>query len=746
MLMIVLMLAVSTADASIEFRGQIPDVARQLIARYREAEPDRYLDNLFRFQIAAGRYADARQSLAALQALRKSSVSTLPYEVYAAAKARQVREVAPFPEAFAQEFRNIVGALDDRTAAYEARWAFGTPLPVLEKDLRIALEEQRGKTSLAMSDAVALVRKFLGAQVYRELAPLIDLLMEEDDGRRYTVERDILVTTPDGGHVCALVVRPRAGASRLPALLNFTIYSGDRLPLSEARRSASHGYAGVEGFTRGKACSPDQPWPAERDGADAAAVVDWISAQPWSDGRVGMYGGSYEGFTQWAAAKHMPKALKALMPSVTFAPGIDFPMDGNIFMNYAYPWPFYTTNEKGLDDATYSDAPRWDRLNRDWYVSGRPYRELERIDGVPNPIFKRWTEHPLYDAYWRAMIPYRGDFARIDIPVLTTTGYYDGGQIGALYYFREHHRYNPKAEHYLVIGPYDHIGGQRGTVSPLGRAQNVLRNYTLDAVAHIDIGTLRYQWFDYVFRGGSRPPLLEDKVNYQVMGANVWNHAPSLSAMHDGTLRFHLTGAREGPRYRLSPRKPASPAFVGQTVDLADRSDADRMSRGEIFDQAQDDWPVTGIAPGIGNAIEFVSDPFPAPIEVSGLFAGRLDVTANKKDFDFSVTLFELTPAGQYMQLSYYWSRASHVGDRSHRRLLTPGKRVVLPFESGRLTSRRFEADSRLVVVIGVIKQPTEQINYGTGKDVGDESVADAGDPLQIRWYSSSVIDVPVRR
>ena len=41
------------------------------------------------------------------------------------------------------------------------------------------------------------------------------------------------------------------------------------------------------------------------------------------------------------------------------------------------------------------------------------------------------------------MIPYRGDFARIDIPVLTTTGYYDGGQIGALYYFREHHRYNP---------------------------------------------------------------------------------------------------------------------------------------------------------------------------------------------------------------------------------------------------------------------------------------------------------------
>jgi len=82
------------------------------------------------------------------------------------------------------------------------------------------------------------------------------------------------------------------------------------------------GYAGVEGFTRGKACSPDKPIPYEHDGADAAAVIDWISRQPWSDGRVGMYGGSYEGFTQWAAAKHRPKALKAMMPSVTAAPGI----------------------------------------------------------------------------------------------------------------------------------------------------------------------------------------------------------------------------------------------------------------------------------------------------------------------------------------------------------------------------------------------------------------------------------------
>ena len=54
--------------------------------------------------------------------------------------------------------------------------------------------------------------------------------------------------------------------------------------------------------------------PFEHDGADAAAVIDWIARQPWSDGRVGMYGGSYNSFAQWAATKHRPPALKAIAP------------------------------------------------------------------------------------------------------------------------------------------------------------------------------------------------------------------------------------------------------------------------------------------------------------------------------------------------------------------------------------------------------------------------------------------------
>jgi predicted acyl esterase len=113
---------------------------------------------------------------------------------------------------------------------------------------------------------------------------------------------------------------------------------------------------------------------------------------------------------------------------------------------------------------------------------------------------------------------------------------------------------------------------------------------------------------------------------------------------------------------------------------------------------------------------------------------------------DFQIGLCELTPKGEYFQLSYYWTRASYALDLSQRHLLTPGLRQKLDFESRRLTSRKFQPGSRLVVLLSGIKQPEVQINYGTGKDVSDETIADAREPLKIQWFSDSFIDIPVRR
>jgi putative CocE/NonD family hydrolase len=715
----------------------MPTLAREVIAVYRNDDRRKSLDDLFRLQIVAGQYADATRTLAALRALPPDSVSPqgsatrVLYEIFA--RVRQ-SEGPPFEAAFQRAFREALGRLDDRTAALVMR-ALGADPSSMRQTLNGALEGQKGKNTIPLADAVALIRAYQVEQAFQSFLPLAAPLIAEDDRRRYIIDREVPVRTADGATVCAMVVRPRSAPGPLPALLNFTIYADPGTTLDEARRTASNGYAGVEGLTRGKGCSPDPPVPYEYDGADAAAVIDWISRQAWSDGRVGMYGGSYEGFTQWAAAKHMPKALKALMPSVTAAPGIDVPMEGNIFQTFVYYWPFYTTTNKTLDNAPYNDRARWGRMNHEWYVSGRAYRTLDKIDGTRNPFFDRWLDHPSYDAYWQGMIPYGKEFSRIGIPVLTTTGYYDDGQIGALYYFIQHHENLPGAEHYLVIGPYDHIRGQRGTFNRLGNPLTVLRGYETDPVAQIDLGELRYQWFDYVFRDGPKPSLLKDKVNYEVMGANEWRHAPSLAAMGNQTLRFHLSAARTGDSYRLSPRKPAGGAFIPQKVDLADRTDIDRVfPGGGIVDKDLNRW----------NGIVFVSDPFRKPAELSGLFSGRLDFITPKKDLDFSVELYELTPRGEYVELSFYMARASYVRDRGHRQLLRPGRRQRLDFKSGRLTSRRFQTGSRLVAVLRILKSPGAQINYGTGRDVSDETIADGKEPLDIRWFGDSFIDVPI--
>ena len=171
-------------------------------------------------------------------------------------------------------------------------------------------------------------------------------------------------------------------------------------------------------------------------------------------------------------------------------------------------------------------------------------------------------------------------------------------------------------------------------------------------------------------------------------------------------------------------------------MNLADRSDADSPNSGGGFLAASIDT---------SNAVVLTSDPVPNAIEVSGLLSGHLELITNKKDFDFTVTLYELNKSGEYFQLPPYMSRASHVESVSTRRLLTPGKRERLSFVSPfRAVSRQISEGSRIVMVLGIVKNSGQQINYGTGKDVNDESIADAGDPLTIRWLGGSYVDLPV--
>jgi uncharacterized protein len=707
----------------------MPALAREAIAAYRDEDRARHLGTLFRLQLVAGQYAQAADSIDAIRALRNDPPSQPPlylqYEVHARAKAVQAGRGMPFAQAWRETFAERFGGLGDKVAL-QAEFGFGGYLPRMRGDLDAALAKAAGKTRLPLAEAIDLVRAYQVHAAYAEFLPLYAAALKRDDARRYAIDRDALVRTPDGASIAALIVRP-AQAPPLPALLTFTIYANDDWAWADAKKMAAHGYAGVVAYTRGKGRSPDAIVPFERDGADAAATIDWIAAQPWNDGRVGMYGGSYSGYTQWAALKHRPKALKAIATSATTAPGIDVPMEGGIFLNFMYPWPLYAASNRSLDDARYGDSARWAALNRTWYASGRAYRDLPAIDGSANPVFAEWLRHPAYDAYWQAMTPQGDEFAGIDIPVLATTGYFDGAQIGALHYFREHLRHRPGAEHTLLIGPYEHFTMQSG-VPP------VVQGYPVDPAARIDLQALRLDWFDHVFNGTPKPALLADRVNWQVMGTDAWRHAPTLEAMASRAQRLYLVPGVASDVHALSAQAQAG-ATVMQRVDFSDRGDADWTQPPNVVNKALD--------PHLG--LVFVGEPLQRDTELAGPFSGVLDFTINKRDVDLAIGVYELNDKGEYLDLAYWLQRVSYVEDRRERRLLRPGAAQRIVVKETRLIGRKLAAGSRIVVTLGAIKQPDRQVNLGSGKDPSDETVADAGVPLEIRWRGSSYLDFPVR-
>ncbi|RBQ03619.1 CocE/NonD family hydrolase [Pedobacter miscanthi] len=544
------------------------------------------------------------------------------------------------------------------------------------------------------------------------------------DTAQYIINDSVMIKTKYGITLSAVVVRKK-GTQKLPAALFYFIYSNTDRSLKEAKYAADHGYVGIVADARGKRLSPDPIEPYEHEAQDVNEVIDWIINQPWSDGRVGMYGGSYSGFAQWAAAKHLHPALKTIVPYVAAIPGLGLPMENNVFLAANYQWAFYITNNKYTDDALNNDNARWRNMRNNWWESGAAYNKIDSVDGTPNPWLQKWLSHPDYDTYWQSMVPYQQDYKQINIPVLSITGYYDDGQVSALEYFREHYKYNPSAQHYLIIGPYDHSGSQVGGIPKL-------RGYQVDPDALINTREITFQWLDYVLKGGKKPVLLKDKINFEVMGANKWKHAPNLQKMENNQIRFYLDRI-EGGKMVLSDQRPAKETFIHQQVNLADRT--------SIYNDYYPN-PIIKKELDTTNGLFFITKPFKQAVSVSGTLQGELKAIINKKDMDVGLSLYEITPEGEYFQLSYFLGRASYANDMGKRKLLMPGKLETIPFYRSRMFSKQLQKGSRLLVVLNINKNPFSQINYGTGKDVSKETVKDAGAPLEIKWSTGSYINL----
>ncbi|UKB82114.1 CocE/NonD family hydrolase [Chryseobacterium sp. MEBOG06] len=723
----------TAATDSAILEKQMPELALQVIAQHQSPKNKpkytvTFLDNLFRLQIAA---KDYKNSITTLSEYRKEYADHnmagnkfLAYEIYSMAKLLEKDQKMVFSNALQSAFNTKYESLPVPLTAKIGSIINGD-VNDYKNTLKKSLAKQTDKDSINYASALALCKNYVNYKTYSGIIPQTLKLLKVKEQEKFIIETKKL-SLKNGNTLTVTIVRKKENTSPLPVILTNNIYAGELVDEGLGKRAAIYNYVGAIVNTRGKRDSDGINNPFEHDSEDLYEVIDWVSKQPWSNGKVGMIGGSYLGFSQWAAVKKLHPALKTIVPQVAVGIGIDYPAQNNVFMSYMMQWIRYVTNNKLADDKDFNNYTKWDSINTAWYKSGKSFRALDSISGKPNKIFQRWLDHPGYDKYWQRMIPYKNDFAKINIPVLTTTGYYDVDQIGALYYYKEHHKYNKNPDHYLVIGPYDHAGAQSFGYNYVYGYGNLL----IDPVARISIDELAFSWFDYILKNGKKPELLKDKVNFQVMSTNTWKHVPSLERMHSSTLKFYLRDRKNGASVF---EKPKAEEFTKQTIDFKDRNPKylyHKVSK-------QDSVYVT-------NSVYFESEVLDKDLIISGNLSGLFNVFVNKKDFDTNTLLYQIQPDGKTFLLSTHMARASYAKDNSVRQLLQPGKKEQIPIKNSTFISKKVEKGSKLVLLAGVNRNKNWQINYGTGKDVSDETIKDSGEPLEIKWYNDSYVEIPV--
>ncbi|MEP1447649.1 MAG: CocE/NonD family hydrolase [Paraglaciecola sp.] len=625
-------------------------------------------------------------------------------------------------------FTHLMQSISDEQL-YKTSSTMGWSLPMGQDYMLHLFKNYQQNDTLNVYQAIDLISNYQLYKTYQSVLPIVVPMIAAEENKRYVVDTDVLIKTPDGASISALVVRKRGDTQKRASAMQFTIYADEKWEIKQAMHAAAHGYVGVSANTRGKAKSPDKIIPWERDGEDATAVIDWVSKQSWSDGNVVMYGGSYLGFTQWAAAKHMHPALKTIVPIEAAHPFVGLPVENNIFITPNYQWAFHVTNNKTMDHSVYNDWQHWRKTYDELFETGRAFRDIDKVEGTPNPWFQKWLSHSSYDSYYQNMLPYQQDFKNINIPVLSITGYF-GASISAAYFFNQHNQYNQNADHALLIGPYNH-----GTAQGIPRSYH--SNYKLDEVAlEKDTQEMTFEWFDHVLFNKPKPKLVKDKVNYQLMGSNTWQHKPSLTELNQQGVTYYLGAKQDDNKHYLLTTQPQEATdYISQSVDMSDR---------QTQHNAQE-WQVIKKELNEPNGLVFVTEEFQSSQELTGSITGHFALAINKKDLDIGFKFYELKENGETFALSRYISRASYARDMSQRQLLTANQKTIIPIVNSTMTSKLIKKGSRLVMILNVNKNPGAQVNMGTGKDVSDETIADAGEPLEIKWFSDSKIHIPLK-
>lgn len=533
-----------------------------------------------------------------------------------------------------------------------------------------------------------------------------------------TVDLHHMIPMRDGVKLAATIWKPADMEKPLPVVLVMTPYISDETH-ERAVRFAGHGYVYVSVDVRGRGTSGGKFTPLYGNGPDGADVIAWLTKQPWCDGRVVTRGGSYRGMAQWQIIAEHPPHLAAAVPTASVYPGWDFPQPKGIFMSYMARWLAYTSGHTG-QEYLFADGKYWRTRYVRAYEKNQPFYKLADLAGTNRHAFLDWLAHPAYDDYWRGFNPKPGDYAKIDIPILTITGYFDGDQRGALRYYREfmaNASANARAKFYLLIGPWSH----HGTREPAKK----LGGLTFPKNSVLDIDGLHIQFFDWILKGKKRPEILSDRVNYYVMGTGKWRHAHTLAALSDHALRLYLSspgGSADDVFHsgRLVESKPAD-----QPPDVFRYDPLDLKPAEELLSLSHSGYLVNSADVYQPNRLVYHSEPIDHPVTVAGVMQLLANVSLNVPDTDIAAEVDAVLPDGRALVLGRDFVRARFRKSLSKAEVVKPGAIEPYRFNGFQFTVRQLPEGSRIRVVLSPLDMPAWQKNYNTGGRIGYEN-ADA--------------------
>ena len=544
----------------------------------------------------------------------------------------------------------------------------------------------------------------------------------------------------DGIGLNAAVYLPRGAKAGVPTVIELTPYTIETrhddglyfpgrglayVAVDVRGRGDSEGdfAPSVQAPQDGSSSLPARPsdWPSANDEQDGYDLIEWIIQQPWSDGRIVLWGGSYTGRNQWAMLGTGHPAIKAASPAAVAARGIDVPRGG--IPN------FYMAKWRGMSwgHANYAlsgaDWGLWAQEINAAIDEGRPIWTAAEAFGVPyDAPLRACMESPDIGPGWDSEHPSDDQVANITAPVLTVSGTHDDCLPGTLHHWGRFERLAPantRAASRLLIGPWDHAGTRTG--------HNRVGDLHFGPLAKIDLRALRTDWFRHVLFGEPEPELLAKRVAYYVAGSERWESAGTLEeatstttglypvstpgrndVFHSGWL-LHEPG--DGPDYslRLDPADPRT-----RRLELEPRPGA--APDNPLFPMAYNSLLMTqgGNDPTNqvfsvsldGEGVVYHSAVFAAPVTVTGKPALRLRVVPDADDADLSILLHEVRPDGQTIFLSSDLIRLSRRNRGGDPQPLVPDQENEVDITDFRFCARELGRGSRLRLTIRAAWSP----------------------------------------